>query len=206
MKAEDVADYLENHPEFFETYSQMLSEVAIPHPYGGRTVSLSERQLISLRERVKELEKKLHDLLVFASENDALQAKVQQFVISLIGIGNTSTAQQTITQNLADIFAIPHVTIRLWQDTPPNAEVLKFADTLKLPVCVHHAVHDTSTWFGAAAGSLHSFAYLPLKESEESIGLLVLASEDKQRFYPEMGTVFLQRIAEQVSASLRQAN
>jgi uncharacterized protein YigA (DUF484 family) len=206
MKAEDVADYLEKNPEFFETYSQMLSEIAIPHPYGGRTVSLSERQLVSLRERVKELEKKLHDLLVFATENDALQSKIQQFVLSLIGNLEADTAQHTITRNLTDIFAIPQVAIRLWQDTPPSAEVLKFADTLKLPVCVHHAVHDTQSWFGLAADSLHSFAYLPLKNGSETIGLLLLASEDKQRFYPEMGTVFLQRIAEQVSVALRPSN
>lgn len=206
MKAEDVADYLVNHPEFFETYSQMLAEIAIPHPYGGRTISLSERQLISLRERVKELEKKLHDLLIFANENDALQAKVQQFVISLLDNTDSNTAQQTITQNLIDIFAIPHVSIRLWKNEPPSAEVLNFADTHRLPVCVHHAVHDTLNWFGPAASSLHSFAYLPLTNGEESIGLLVLASEDKQRFYPEMGTVFLQRIAEQVSVVLRQAS
>ena len=34
------------------------------------------------------------------------------------------------------------------------------------------------------------------------MGMLVLASEDKQRFYPGMGTVFLQRIAEAVSSAL----
>jgi uncharacterized protein YigA (DUF484 family) len=206
MKAEDVAEYLEKNPEFFETYSQILSDIVIPHPYGGRTVSLSERQLLSLRERVKELEKKLHDLLVFATENDALQAKVQQFVLSIIGNSEASTVQHTITQNLANIFTIPQVVIRLWHDAPPSAEVLKFADSLSLPVCVHHAVHDTQTWFGNAASALHSFAYLPLKNGDEIIGLLVFASEDKQRFYPEMGTVFLQRIAEQVSAALHQEN
>jgi uncharacterized protein YigA (DUF484 family) len=32
--------------------------------------------------------------------------------------------------------------------------------------------------------------------------MLILASEDKQRFYPEMGTLFLVRIAEAVSAAL----
>ena len=63
MKAEDVANYLESNPEFFEQYAQMLSEFVIPHPYGGRTISLSERQLLTLRERVKELEKKLHELI-----------------------------------------------------------------------------------------------------------------------------------------------
>ena len=206
MKAEDVAEYLVNHPEFFETYSQMLSDIAIPHPYGGRTISLSERQLLSLRERVRELEKKLHDLLAFATENDALQTKVQQFVLSLLGNTHASTAQHTITQNLTDIFAIPQIALRVWQDAPPSAEVLIFADSLNLPVCVHHAVHDTQTWFGEAVSTLHSFAYLPLKHGDETIGLLVFASEDKQRFYPGMGTVFLQRIAKQVSGVLHPEN
>jgi uncharacterized protein YigA (DUF484 family) len=30
----------------------------------------------------------------------------------------------------------------------------------------------------------------------------MLASEEKQRFYPEMGTVFLQRIADAVGSAL----
>jgi hypothetical protein len=50
---------------------------------------------------------------------------------------------------------------------------------------------------------LHSFAYLPLRADEQSIGMLILASEDAQRFYPGMGTLFLQRIAEIVSCALR---
>ena len=33
-------------------------------------------------------------------------------------------------------------------------------------------------------------------------GLLALASESAQRFYPEMGTVFLKRIGELASAAL----
>ena len=50
MRDEDVAAYLENHPEFYEKYAEMLAGVSIPHPYGGRTISLSERQLLTLRE------------------------------------------------------------------------------------------------------------------------------------------------------------
>ena len=67
--------------------------------------------------------------------------------------------------------------------------------------CIN-AAHDTARWFGDGAAQLHSFAYLPLHAGSETIGLLVLASEDRQRFYPEMGTVFLQRIAEAVSSAL----
>ena len=36
----------------------------------------------------------------------------------------------------------------------------------------------------------------------ETLGLLALASEDAQRFYPEMGTLYLQRLGEVAAASL----
>ena len=203
MKAEDVAQYLQDNPQFFDAYAEMLSEITIPHPYGGRTVSLSERQMLTLREKNKELEKKLHEMLTFAQENDVLQNKVQQFTLALFGAHDLLTLQDIVARNLREIFAVPHVALHVWKGLPPSAEVLAFADEQKQPVCTHHAVHETLGWFGEAAPHLHSFAYLPLRGSDHSIGLLVLASEDAQRFYPEMGTVFLQRIAETVSAALQ---
>jgi uncharacterized protein YigA (DUF484 family) len=43
---------------------------------------------------------------------------------------------------------------------------------------------------------------MPLRDKGETFGLLMLASEDPQRFYPEMGTVYLSRIGDLVSAAL----
>jgi uncharacterized protein YigA (DUF484 family) len=203
MKPEDVAQYLQDNPQFFEQYAEMFAQIDLPHPHGGRTISLSERQLLTLRERVKELEKKLQELLEFARDNDALQLKVHQFNCALFGPHDRSTLQNLAVQNLRDIFAIPHVALHLWKDEPPTPEVLAFADQHELPVCTHHPVHDTLPWFGEAAEHLHSFAYLPLRAQGQTIGLLILASEDKQRFYPEMGTVFLQRIAETLGSAFR---
>ena len=202
MRAEDVAQYLKDNPQFFDAYAEMLSEIIIPHPYGGRTISLSERQMLTLREKNKEMEKKLHDMLIFAKENDVLQNKVKQFTLALFGTYDLMGLQEVVSRNLCEIFAVPHVALHVWKGLPPSAEVLAFADEHKQPVCTHHPVHETLDWFGEASPLLHSFAYLPLRANEQSIGLLVLASEDGQRFYPEMGTVFLQQIAETVSSAL----
>ena len=202
MRAEDVAQYLQSNPQFFEEHLETLAQITLPHPHGGRTISLSERQLVALREKNRELEKKLHELIEFARENDALQHKVHEFVTALFAARDLATLQEMIPHLLREIFAVPHTVLRLWQVNPPSAEVLAFADTQAQPVCLHHAAHDTAGWFGEAAAQLHSFAYLPLHAGSETIGLLVLASEDRQRFYPEMGTVFLQRIAEAVSSAL----
>jgi len=203
MKSADIALYLQNNPQFFEDHADMLAEVTIPHPYSGRTISLNERQLLTLREQNKNLEKKLHEMVMLAQDNDLLQKKVHQFTLALFGVRDLMSLQNVITQNLREIFAVPHVVLHIWKGLPPSLEVLTFVDQQLQPVCVHHALHDTLAWFGESAVHLHSFAYLPLRVDEQSIGLLILASEDAQRFYPGMGTLFLQRIAEIVSSVLR---
>ena len=202
MRDEEVARYLQNNPQFFEEHVETLAQLNLPHPHGGRTISLSERQLLALREKNRELEKKLREMISFAQDNDALQHKVHEFVVALFAARDLTTLQEMIPNLLRDIFAIPHTVLRLWQINPPSAEVLAFADAQVQPVCLHHAAHDTAAWFGERATQMHSYAYLPLHAGSETIGLLVLASEDKQRFYPEMGTVFLQRIAEATASAL----
>lgn len=202
MKAEDVADYLQKNPAFFEAYSQMLSDIVIPHPYGGRTISLSERQMLTLRERVKELEKKLHELLEYAKENDALQIKLHQYTLALLSARDLPTLQSLCLQSLRDIFSIPDSVIHLWKEHPPSVEVLAFTDAQTQPVCVHQPVLDTAKWFGEIEPHLRSFAYVPLRANNQTIGLLIIVSEDAKRFYPEMGTIFLQRISDIVSVML----
>jgi uncharacterized protein YigA (DUF484 family) len=203
MREEEVAQYLQNNPQFFEEHVDTLLQINLPHPHGGRTISLSERQLLALREKNKALEKKLREMIAFAQDNEALQHKVHEFVIALFAARDLTTLLEMIPHLLRDIFAIPHTALHLWQIDPPSTELLAFADAQAQPVCLHHPAHDTAAWFGESAPLLHSYAYLPLQAGSETVGLLVIASEDKQRFYPEMGTVFLQRIAEAASSALQ---
>lgn len=212
MKSVDVAQYIRNNPQFFEDHADILTEIKIPHPYGGRTISLSERQLLTLREKNRELEKTVQEMVETARNNDGLQHKVHQFTCALLDAATGSSMPDTITHNLREIFSVPFVAMRVWQMQPPTAELLTFTDQQTQPVCTHHALHDTLQWFGENALHLRSFSYLPLRMSAQSIGdpsigtpsigLLILASEDAQRFYPEMGTLFLQRIAEIASSAL----
>lgn len=203
MREEDIAAYLQENPQFFESHADMLAGIAIPHPYGGRTISLSERQLLALREKNKALEKKLQELIAYGTENDELQHKVHQFACALYGASSREAVRNAVLAEMRERFSVPHVELRVWEDLPPSAEVLTFADQTLQPVCLHRAMYDTATWFGEAAEHLRSFAYLPLRDGEQSLGLLVFASEDPQRFYPEMGSLYLQRIAELATAALK---
>jgi uncharacterized protein YigA (DUF484 family) len=210
MKAEEVAQFLRQHPEFFEDYAEMLAEVVIPHPHGGRAIPIAERQILSLREKSRRLESKLGELIRFGEQNDAIADKLHRMTLSLVAARGVPAVLHVLAFNLREDFAVPHVAIRIWngfegsepsQQAAASAEARNFATGLNAPYCSTHAMLDTGTWFGEAAPHLRSFAYVPLR-GEQPIGLLALASEDPQRFYPEMGTLYLRRLGEVAAAVL----
>ena len=211
MNPEAVATFLQEHPEFFEQYADMLADIYIPHPHGGRAIPISERQILTLRERGKQLETKLREVIQFGEENDAIGDKVHRLALALIAARDVTAVTNVASYNLREDFAVPHVVMRAWRpDGPIDVEALnpagdavrEFAKKLPGPHCSHHAAEGTSAeLFGDAADHLRSFAYVPLRSSE-TFGLLALASEDIERFYPTMGTVFLKRIGDMVGTAL----
>lgn len=209
MKSDDVAAYLKDHPEFFEQYTDVVADVFIPHPHGGRAISIGERQILTLRERGKQLENKLGELIQFGEENDALGEKVHRLTLALIAARDAHALLHAAAFNLREDFAVPHVVLRVWHAGATGAapefsaseSTCTFAAGLLHPHCGPLAMADTAAFFGEAAPLLKSFAYVPLR-GRDTFGLLALASEDVQRFYPEMGTLYLTRIGEVVAGCL----
>jgi uncharacterized protein len=209
---EQVADFLKQNPGFFEQHVDILMNLQIPHPHGGRAVSISERQLVAVREKAKILEDKLRELIQFGEENDALGEKVQRLACRLIAATSLDASLDTLYLDLLDHFAVPHVAVRLWNVAESNPETKEFAAVavemrqfvanMAVPYCGHHAVYESQSWFGEAAAHLKSFALVALARDGLHIGVIALASEDPQRFYPEMGTLYLQRIGELLSHTL----
>jgi uncharacterized protein YigA (DUF484 family) len=211
MKSEQVAAYLQEHPEFFEQYADLLADIYIPHPHGGRAIPISERQILTLREKNRAFESKLKELIEFGEENDAIGERLHRLAVALIGARDFDGVLHDLYFNLREDFAVPHVALRLWPSDPGSdreefreagEDPRTFCESLAGPYCVGHAMFDTATWFCENSARLRSFAYVPLKGADV-IGLLVLASEDPQRFYPEMGTLYLKRLADMVVAAVQ---
>jgi len=212
LTAEQVADFLKQNPGFFENHVDVLVNLQIPHPHGGRAVSIGERQLVALREKAKLLEDKLRELIQFGEENDAVGGKVHRLSCRLIEAPSLDTALDTLYLDLLDHFAVPHVAVRLWNvaeenpDTkefaPVAAEMREFVEKMTAPYCGGHAVYESQAWFGEAAAHLKSFALVALARDGLTFGVVALASEDPKRFYAEMGTLHLARIGELVSHAL----
>jgi uncharacterized protein YigA (DUF484 family) len=212
LTADQVAEFLRQNPGFFENHVDILMNLQIPHPHGGRAVSIGERQLVAVREKSKLLEDKLHELIQFGEENDAVGEKVHRLACRLIEAPGIDAALDSLYLDLLDHFAVPHVAVRLWRVAEENpdtkefaavgAEMHEFVEKLAAPYCGNHAVYESQAWFGESAAHLKSFALVALKRDQLTFGVVALASEDPKRFYPEMGTLYLARIGELVSHAL----
>src|SRR5215204_4411473 len=113
LTAEQVAEFIQQNPGFFENHVELLMNLQIPHPHGGRAVSIGERQLVAVREKAKMLEDKLRELIQFGEENDAVGGKVHRLSCRLIEAPSLDATLDTLYLDLLDHFAVPHVAVRL---------------------------------------------------------------------------------------------
>ena len=93
VNPEQVAAYLQEHPEFFELHSDMMANLFIPHPHGGRAIPISERQVLTLRDKNKLLETKLAELIRFGEQNDSISEKLHRLTVALLAAPDAPAAQ-----------------------------------------------------------------------------------------------------------------
>jgi uncharacterized protein YigA (DUF484 family) len=210
MTNDEIARFLRTHPKFFDQHPELLETIYVPHPYGGRAIALSERQTVALREKVKLLEGKLAEIIKFAEENDAIGEKVHRLSVALAGARDFPALAHSLYFHLREDFAVPHVALRVWGKSVPadfqEAEAVseaqrQQAESMQAPHCGPAAGSVFAPWFGDAAEHVRSLALVPLSQSAV-FGLLALGSEDPQRFFPEMGTLYLRRIGELCAAGV----
>jgi uncharacterized protein YigA (DUF484 family) len=210
MSPEDIVRFLRAHPQFFDEHPELLESIYVPHPHGGRAIALSERQILGLRDKAKALEAKLADLVRTGTENDAIAEKVHRLALALIAAHDFTSTVQAVYFHLREDFAVPHVALRIWGKAVPSGTPEAIAvdpalqgtiDSIGAPQCGPATGSPFAAWFGEAREHLRSLALIPLGQTR-SFGMLALGAEDPQRFYAEMGTLYLRRIGELVGGAL----
>ena len=214
---DDIANYLANTPDFFVRHAELLATVQFTSPHSNRTVGLQERQAEMLREKIKALEQRIMEMVRHGSENVMLSDKVLRWARSLLMSTDLHALPTSIEQDIQNQFAVPQVGIRLWGVAPEFAalavaqevsdDAKLFASSLMEPFCGLNTGFEAVGWLAEPA-TVTSLALIPLRGAamaglpSPAFGLLVLASPDAHRFHSGMGTDFLARIGELVSAAL----
>jgi len=210
----DIANYLANTPGFFERHAELLASIQLANPHGQRAVSLQERQMQMLRERIRGLEMRIIEMIRAGQENMGHADRLHRYTLALLA----GAAPGTLAEVLMHEFMIPQAALRLWSVKPEHAgapfaapvsdDVKTFAASLAQPYCGANAGFEAAGWL-ADAGAMRSLAMIPLRslpgaagDGEAPFGLLVLGSPDPTRYTADMGTEFLERLGELTGAAL----
>ncbi|MFI4970709.1 MAG: DUF484 family protein [Lysobacterales bacterium] len=212
LNAMEVASYLRRHPEFLNEFPDLALALVLPREQGS-AASLASYQLDVLRDKNRELGRRLHDLIEIAHENETLMVRVHTLTLALMRAKTLPETTNAVVAALTEDFDTDLVRLVLFRADPelPAAEWLiaepagvpafpAFAEFFKRaePLCGRLQQDKLDALFGAKAGEVHSAVLLPIGE----IGMLSVGSHDPNRFHPGMGTVFLKLISEAVGTAL----
>ena len=210
---DDIANYLANTPAFFERHAELLGSVQLASPHAGRAVSLQERQMDLLREKIRGLEHKIIEMIRNGQENVAIADRLHRWTRRLMQTQRLAELPGVLIDELRDEFMIPMGAIRVWDVAPEfadesfaqgvSADAKSLASSLSVPYCGLNSGFEATTWLDEADIAT-SIAMIPLRAPDRpaAIGLLLLASPDPTRYGADMGIDFLVRIGEIASDAL----
>ena len=212
MSAHEVAVWLRRHPKFLEQYPDLAVSLVVPREE-GKTASLAGYQLEVLRDKNRELNRRLNELFANAQENERLAVRTHQLTLALMRAGTAADTWKAMVAVLGEDFHGDAIRAILfaevsglepaewWQVLPTRANALiPFKDFIAAnePLCGRLNQDKLDVLYRDAQLLPASCVLLAVSGQ----GILCVGSQDANRFYPGMGTLFLRLMSEALVAAL----
>ena len=212
LSAHEVAVWLRRHPKFLGQYPDLAMSMVVPRE-DGPAASLASYQLEVLRDKNRELNRRLAELYANAQDNERLTVRTHQLALALMRAGSAADTVRTMVASLGEDFAGDAVRVVLfepagdlaadWLQVIParDKRMAPFKDCIVSgePICGRLNPDKMELLFGAEQAQAQSVALIPIAE----VGLVAVGSRDGNRFFPGMGTLFLRLMAETFGAALQ---
>lgn len=213
LGAHEVAAWLRRHPQFLKQFPDLALSLVVPRE-DGPAASLASYQLEVLRDKNRELTRRLHELFGNAQENERLAVRTHQLTLALLRQDNAADTLRAMAAALAEDFQGDWVRMVLfapvagledadWLQVIPagDARLAPFRDAIAEgePICGRLNPDKNALLYAARVEEVQSSVLLPLA----GVGLLAVGSHDPNRFFPGMGTLFLRMMGEALVAALR---
>lgn len=212
LGAHEVAAWLRRHPNFLQQFPDLSLSLVVPREEGS-AASLASYQLEVLRDKNRELNRRLHELSGNAQENERLAVRTHQLTLALMRQGSAADTLRAMAASLAEDFNGDLVRLVVFAPVEglDDAEWLQqidasdprlqpFRDCLAdgEPLCGRLQPEKHALLYGMRADEVQSTALLPLP----GVGLVAVGSSDPNRFFPGMGTLFLRMMGEALETAL----
>ncbi|MFS8138564.1 MAG: DUF484 family protein, partial [Thermomonas sp.] len=171
-------------------------------------------QLEVLRDKNRELAKRLQELSGNAQENERLAVRTHQLTLALMKQATAAGTVRALAASLAEDFHGDLVRMVLFHPVESledndwlqvigerDTRLDGFRDLLGTgePLCGRLHPDKNSLLYGAQIDEVQSSALLVLP----GIGLVAVGSRDGNRFFPGMGTLFLRMMGESLATALQ---
>ncbi|QUJ67415.1 DUF484 family protein [Photobacterium sp. GJ3] len=207
LNPESVVAFLAQHPDFFLHQPELLEQLRLPHAERG-TVSLVERQMARLRDKVTTLEKQIDTMMSVAASNSALFntfARAQQQLFQTHNIYQALSVLTTLATELE-----LSISVRLFDSLDNDLYLSRqaFEGFRRARLNAQHVYLgrlrkvESELLFNQPP-QLGSFVVLPLGDPERPDGILSFASRDGGHFQPDMDTLFVEQLASVLARLIR---
>lgn len=204
-EAIQVADFLKANPDFLIRNPGILAFIKLPEQSSGNVASLHERQVQTMREKVKLLEHRMVEMTHAAVENQAIINNLQTITRSLLMVKNAVDLPAVLVEQIKKQFVVPIVRLQMWnQGDVVSEEVQALVSNMQSLYCGFAENAPTLSVFQGEDVAPRSVVLIPLRVgiNPEAFGCLGFGSPDKDRFSPTLETDFLDTLAETACAAL----
>ena len=213
LGAHEVAAWLRRHPAFLKQFPDLALSLVVPREEGP-AASLASYQLEVLRDKNRELSRRLQELFANAQENERLAVRTHQLARGLMRQASASATLQAMAASLQEDFqgdlvrivsfdAVDGLEDVDWLQVIPrdDARLAPFRDAIAEgePICGRLHPDKHALLYGLRAEEVQSSALLPVSGT----GLVAVGSRDPNRFFPGMGTLFLRMMGEALDVALQ---
>ncbi|HZX77346.1 DUF484 family protein [Lysobacter sp.] len=213
LGAHEVAAWLHRHPRFLQQFPDLALSLVVPREEGS-AASLASYQLEVLRDKNRELSRRLQELFANAQENERLAVRTHQLTLALMRQGSAADTLRAMAASLAEDFNGDLVRLVVFHPADgledadwlqviaqDDARLQPFRDCLRdgEPLCGRLQPEKHALLYGVRADEVQSTALLPLP----GVGLVAVGSHDANRFFPGMGTLFLRMMGESLATALK---
>ena len=227
MNKDQVAVYLNDHPEFFNEYPDLLRKVKrikeedLPiEPMG--TLSLADRIIKRVHDDKENLKSKLEWLFKISRANEKIQDHLYEIEQLVLKSTNLEQMVAQLRKEIPNRFGIPSVVVCLVQGSDHFMEDrLRERYNGDLDETVKFiSVETASGWleghlkpvlrgeikesevFLSSHDLIKSEALIPILAQETLVGVIAFGSPNAFHFHEGLGTEFLERMADKVAISI----
>jgi diguanylate cyclase (GGDEF)-like protein len=227
MKKDQIAIYLNEHPEFFNDYPELLRKIKsieesdLPlEPLG--TLSIADRILKRVHDDKEHLKSQFEWIMEIVKANENIQWQLHEIERLILGSTRLPHMLSMVQREIAERFAFEHVVVFLADYSEHLIERKlqeRYGKELDGTLCFVEQ-STIANWFGkemkpilrgdingqsliftdpAVREKVNSEALLPIILRGGVVGVIGLGCSKPFRFYPELRTEYLERLTDKLA-------